>query len=244
MTRVWKTALSVTAAVVAVTVAGIGRADDFKPEEGFTSLFNGKDLTGWTYGGASLDGKTETPDQRFQVVDGVIVAQAKDKDGKTGTKDLNSKSKYPKNFVFKVEFRASEKADSGVYIRGPQLQVRDYARRKEHLADLGKVFKNDDWNELEISVNGIKTVMTVNGKAIEAKDEFELAVKDGKRVGKLNGKELEVAAFQFLQFPNTTVKLNGVVYEKNFKAGPAGGVGLQAETGKFEFRRVRIKETD
>src|SRR5262245_41627999 len=25
-------------------------ADDFKPEQGFTSLFNGKDLTGWEYG--------------------------------------------------------------------------------------------------------------------------------------------------------------------------------------------------
>src|SRR6266852_4332808 len=57
--------------------------DDFKPEEGYTSLFNGKDLTGWRYLGAkeSLEGKTETPDKRIQVADGVIVCNEKDSQG-------------------------------------------------------------------------------------------------------------------------------------------------------------------
>src|SRR5262249_14664054 len=39
-------------------------ADDFKLEEGYVSIFNGKDLTGWCYPGAKgkpLDGQTETP---------------------------------------------------------------------------------------------------------------------------------------------------------------------------------------
>ena len=33
---------------------------------------------------------------------------------------------FNKDFHLKLEFRAAPKADSGLYIRGPQLQVRDY----------------------------------------------------------------------------------------------------------------------
>ena len=37
-------------------------------------------------------------------------------------------------------------------------------------------------------------------------------------------------------------KCNDQVIEKAFKVGAMGGIGLQSETGKFEFRRIRIKE--
>ncbi|MGE3806772.1 MAG: DUF1080 domain-containing protein, partial [Gemmataceae bacterium] len=119
-------------------------------EDGFVSLFNGKDLSGWQYGKGGkaeiLDGKTETSDKRFQVVGGVIVAN----EGK-GIKDLWTVKQFDGNFQLKLEFRAALKADSGVYVRGPQLQVRDYTRRKERNL---KKFKDDDWNELDITVTG------------------------------------------------------------------------------------------
>ncbi len=94
----------------------------------------------------------------------------------------------------KLQFRAGPKADSGVYIRGPQLQIRDFIRRGEqkHL----KKFKNDDWNDLEIVVKGTTATNTINGE------------------------------------PLSTMKV------------PAKGpIGLQAESGQFEFRNVRIMET-
>ena len=53
-----------------------GAAEEKKEEDGFVQLFNGKDLTGWKYGAGAkdnLDGKTETPDKRIEVKDGVIV---------------------------------------------------------------------------------------------------------------------------------------------------------------------------
>ena len=34
---------------------------------------------------------------------------------------------FPEDFMLKLEFRATPNADSGVYVRGPQLQCRDYA---------------------------------------------------------------------------------------------------------------------
>lgn len=176
----------------ATVLIGGSLADDFKPEPGYTSLFNGKDLSGWHYkmkgGNEALEAKTETSDKRFTVKDGAIVAEV----GK-GIRDLYTVKEFGKDFHLKLEFRAGPKADSGVYIRGPQLQVRDYVRRNEqkHLTK----FKNDDWNELDITVKGNEAVCLCNGEP----------------VGKL-------------------------------KVPAKGGIGLQAETGKFEFRRVRIKE--
>ena len=61
-------------------------AEEFKLEEGFTSLFNGTDLTGWEYGPVpvtnkpiieTLAGKSATQDQVFEVKDGLIVATGK-----------------------------------------------------------------------------------------------------------------------------------------------------------------------
>ncbi|MCS6851442.1 MAG: DUF1080 domain-containing protein [Gemmataceae bacterium] len=173
-------------------------ADDFRVEEGFVSLFNGKDLTGWVYpkkDGSSLDGKMETPDQRFQVADGVIVIRAKDKDGKGGIRDLYTSRSFDKDFDLKLEFRAAPRADSGVYIRGTQLQVRDYPTVGPY-KDLTK-FKPGDWNELEISVRGTEATCRCNGELL------------GKGPMKVPAK---------------------------------GGIGLQAESGQFEFRRIRIRE--
>src|SRR5271166_2729108 len=99
------------AAALFAALAGLGRAaDDFTPETGYTSLFNGKDLTGWTYKGApnvSLEGKTETPDKRIEVKDGVILMNEKDKDGKGGIKDLYTIKDFSKPFHLKLEFRAA-----------------------------------------------------------------------------------------------------------------------------------------
>src|SRR5689334_7692326 len=80
-------------------------AGDAKPEPGFVSLFNGKDLTGWKYyKETNLAGKTETADKRFTVTGGVIVAN----EGK-GIKDLYTVSDYNKDFILRMDFRASLK---------------------------------------------------------------------------------------------------------------------------------------
>jgi hypothetical protein len=182
--------------ILVLMVGSSWAADDFKIEEGYTSLFNGKDLTGWRYPGArgrDMDGKTETPDQRITVEKGVIVMNEKDNKGKGGIRELYTSQSFDKDFHLKLEFRAGLKADSGVYIRGPQLQVRDFIRRGEQKQM--KKFKNDDWNELDIVVTGTEAECRVNGEPLA-----------------------------------------------KMKVPAKGGIGLQAEDGKFEFRRVRIKE--
>jgi hypothetical protein len=177
--------------------AGIGlgggsrAAEEFKLEEGYTSLFNGKDLTGWTYGKDKdkMDDKTATPDKRIEVRDGVILVN----EGK-GIMDLYTAREFNKDFHLLLEFRAAPKADSGLYIRGKQLQVRDYPTVGPY-KNL-KHFRDGDWNVLEITVKGTEALC----------------------------------------------KCNDEVVEMAFKVPAKGAIGLQAEVGKFEFRRIRIKE--
>ena len=235
--------LRILLCAILLAAASIIWADDVKPDAGFELLFNGKDLTGWKYYGTVLDGKTETPDKRIEAKDGVIVMNEKDAKGKGGIKDLYTVKTYNKDFNLKLEFRAALKADSGVYLRGPQLQVRDFIRRNEQRQL--KKFKNDGWNELDITVQSGNFAATVNGKALKDSDVLELTVKQRKPSAKLNGKDIDVTSIQVTANALATCLCNGEPLNPKTMGVPAkanAGIGLQAETGKFEFRNIRIKE--
>ncbi len=230
--------LVMVALVVAGWAGGVRADDKPKAEEGYVSLFNGKDLTGWKSGNTPLDGMTETSDKRFSVADGAIVAN----EGR-GIKDLYTVKAFNGDFNLRLEFRAGARADSGVYVRGPQLQVRDYARRGEQKQL--KQFKNDGWNELDITVKGGQVLATVNGRALTNKDVLELTVTGGKPVAKLNGKEVDVGDVRVRTVAMATCLCNGEALAPTTMEVPVKsdrGIGLQAESGKFEFRNVRIKE--
>ncbi|WP_406693988.1 DUF1080 domain-containing protein [Singulisphaera sp. Ch08] len=133
-------------ALVVLIGHGSTHGDDaFTIEEGFTSLFNGKDLSGWRLGKQPLDGKVKTEDFRFEAIDGVIRIQ-----GGKPIEDLYTVREFPRDFVLRLEFRAQPKANSGLHIRGTQLQVRDYLTVGPY-KDL-KSFKPGDWNALEVTV--------------------------------------------------------------------------------------------
>jgi hypothetical protein len=221
-----------------------GRAEDgSKLEEGFTSLFDGKDLTGWRYGGSKekLDGKTETADGRFKVENGAIVLMEKDNTGKAGGKELTTIKSWPKEFHLKLEFKAALKADGGVVVRGQRLQVRDFLRRneKKHL----KSFKNDDWNTLDVVVRHNQLVTTVDKRMLTDADLLEMTVEGGKTTAKLNGKEIDPRDVQVSITSVAVCRCNGEPLEV-VPLPAAGSVGLRAETGKISFRNLRIKEQE
>lgn len=154
-------------------------AEDWQPEAGFKSLFNGKDLTGWCFRektkkenpnpGAILekhDGKTEAADAgRYIVKDGIIaVTFPNEADKLTG--QLYTVEEFPKNFVLRLEFRASVNADSGVFVRKPQLQCRDYLVAGPY-KDL-KQYKPQEWNQIEVTVKDGVAHCTCNGEVLEA----------------------------------------------------------------------------
>jgi lysophospholipase L1-like esterase len=194
--------------------------DTFVPEPGFTSLFNGRDLTGWGYRPTSeadirsakqwqqsdpnaaawpivtkpenFDGQSKSTDGRYVAKAGRLIVTTPTEGRKIQA--LSTTREFPKDFVLKLEFRATPNADSGVFIREPQLQCRDYLlagpyKQLQH-------YKPQDWNELVVEVTGGVARCSCNGELLEAS----------------------------LKLPNT------------------GPIGLEGDRGQMEYRRIRIKE--
>jgi Domain of Unknown Function (DUF1080) len=135
---------------VVVLQAGIAAADEFKLEEGFTRLDNGKDLTGWT---GNLDG--------WSIQDGAIHLDVRKAKG-----DIYSEKTHGRNCIIRLQFRATANADSGLYVHGKQLQVRDYPRAGP--AEYAKPARPaGEWNDLELDVTDGVAVVRLNGEVIE-----------------------------------------------------------------------------
>lgn len=190
-------------------------ADAFKPEPGFVSLFNGKDLSGWGYRPTpprkpsknppkpdapvfveikepvNFDGKDSTPEGRYRAINGRLVVTTPPEGRKI--QQIWTQKEFGTDFELRLEFRATPNADSGVFLRQPQLQCRDYP-----LAGPYKTLKNykqGDWNEL---------VVIVKGESARA-------------------------------------SCNGEVLEENFKLPAGGPIGLEGDRGQMEYRRIRLK---
>jgi len=144
--------------------------DDFTLEPGFVSLTNGKDLSGWRLAESKsapaqddLEGKSSTSDGRYVAIQNRIVVTTPAEGRRI--QQLYTKKEFPNDFTLKLEFRATPNADSGVFVRQPQLQCRDYP-----LAGPYKNLKNyrpGDWNELIVTVKDNVAHCTCNGEVIE-----------------------------------------------------------------------------
>lgn len=159
-------------------------------EPGFESLLTGTDVTGWRYkDGPAFDGMKHASDGRYTGRDGRIVVNP----GK-GLAQLWTTREFASDFHLKLEFRAGVDADSGIFLRKPQLQCRDY-----FVAGPYKELKNyrpQDWNLIEVIVKGDVATCTCNGEPLD--------------------------------FPK--------------KLPATGPIGLEADRGRFEYRRIRIRE--
>jgi lysophospholipase L1-like esterase len=165
--------------------------DDFQIEAGYQSLFNGKDLTGWGYRptteqmkkaaknwqrrdpnappwpivetAVNFAGQTVTPDGRFLAKQGRLVVTTPPEGRKI--QQLWTTKEFSGNFKLILEFRATPNADSGVFIRQPQLQCRDYLLAGPY-KQLTK-YKPGDWNELMVTVTAGIAESTCNGELLE-----------------------------------------------------------------------------
>jgi lysophospholipase L1-like esterase len=193
--------------------------DNFAPEPGFVSLFNGRDLTGWGFrptpaediasaqrwqasdpnaaawpvvtAAVSFDGRAASPDGRFVARNGRLIVTIPTEYRRI--QQLSTTREFPENFVLKLEFRAAPYADSGIFVRGPQLQCRDYLlagpyTKLQHYRPL-------DWNEIVVTVHGRTAHCTCNGEVLE----------------------------DALPVPAT------------------GPIGLEGDRGQMEYRRIRLQ---
>lgn len=144
------------------------------------SPFNGNDLTGWGYltGNKddivfeSFDGKTESSDGRYTGKDGILAINPWVEAKGPHWINLWTKQEYSGDFSLTLEFRASVNADSGIFLRGKQLQCRDYLVAGPY-KELKK-YKAQDWNTIEVVVKDNIARCTCNGELLEA--AFKLPV--------------------------------------------------------------------
>jgi lysophospholipase L1-like esterase len=165
--------------------------DTFQPEPSFEPLFNGHDLTGWGFRKTSAEelaaierwraadkkmpphpiietpvdfkGESASADGRFRAINGRLVVTTPHDPRRI--QRLDTTQDFPTNFTLRLDFRATPNADSGIFVRGPQLQCRDYA-----LAGPYKNLKNykpQDWNAIEVTVRGDKAHCTCNSEVLE-----------------------------------------------------------------------------
>ena len=135
-------------------------ADDFKPEPGFTMLFNGKNFDGWKLrgkkDGAELDGKTEVNNGRFKVVGGSIVIDYKMK----GDTYIETKTEYSTDLTMKFEFKPGDGCNNDLLLRGTKFDIVTNAKTKP------KGIKMDEWNEMEITFKGDTATYKVGGESV------------------------------------------------------------------------------
>jgi len=181
----------------------------------YTSLFNGKDLTGWGFRptpprprrkkprpnapvfpvvkeAIEFDGKKRSNDGRYQAINGRLVVTTPAEGRRI--QQLWTVADFGTDFTLKLEFRATPNADSGVFIRKPQLQCRDYLLAGPYKT-LEK-YKPQDWNELVVAVKGQVARATCNGELLT----------------------------DSMQVP------------------ASGPIGLEGDRGQLEYRRIRIKQ--
>jgi hypothetical protein len=209
---------------LALALCGLpaARADDAQKgvPEGFTALFNGKDLTGWKV----LGGKKEAwgADKDILYVQG------------GGGGWLMTEKEYA-DFDLRLEFKMPKKGNSGVALRSPfkgnpayagmEIQLLDDAWHKAHLKGLRPTqLTGSIYDVVPPSKDALKPIGQWNKMRIVAK---------GRHVTvELNGTKIVDANLD--DHKDRADKHPGLLREK-------GHLGLQSHDGRVEFRNLYVK---
>ena len=160
-------------------------------DDGFVSMFNGKDLSGWKglvddpikrakMTPAQLAEKQKTADdimhRDWKVENGLLVFEG------SGYDNLCSDKKYG-DFELYVDWKIAPEGDAGIYLRGsPQVQIWDNARTDVGAqVGSGGLYNNqkyeskpllvadnpvNEWNSFYIRMEGDKVTVYLNGKLV------------------------------------------------------------------------------
>ncbi len=221
MRRHGKLALSMVALALSCTVG----LRDAAAAVTWTSLFNGKDLTGWKEIGGQA--------HQWEVKDGMIHCKG------AGGGGLMTEKEYS-NFEVELEYRTSPGGNSGIYLRVPmdmkpnenpsyvgmEIQVLDdFAAQYAHLhpeqycgsiydvvaAKRGAVKPAGEWGKMDIVCDHRHVKVTLNDQLI-----VDANLDDHKN--------------KYPTHPGITPERTG------------GRVGLQNHTDPLDFRNLRIRE--
>jgi hypothetical protein len=227
--------MRVTAAVAAILVASCGIAFSEEKEEGFVSMFNGRDLSGW-----------EGKEGGWWVEDGAITSQSTKEKPCVKHHYLMWRGGQPADFELRLSYRIIG-GNSGIQFRSEELPNWDTSG---YQADLeagqqwtGALFQHRRGG---VAMRGEKAVIDEEGnKKVEPLgDTAELQ----KQVKANDWNEYHITA----RGPEIILKINGVVMSHAIdrdrkQACHRGVIALQMHPGppmKVQFRNLRIKVLD
>jgi hypothetical protein len=209
--------------LAAVCIAALGFAapalsEDPKPPEGFTSLFNGKDLDGWKATGKMDVWGTEK---------GVIVCK-----GGNGGWLLTEKDFA--NYELRLEYKMSKGANSGVALRTPTTGDPAYQGMEIQLIDdEGWPGGLQSWQHTGAIYNVVPPKKQAN-KPIGEWNTMTITAKGPQIKVVLNGETLVDANLKDYEKEHAE-KHPGIKRDK-------GKVGFQSYNTRVEFRNIYIKE--
>jgi hypothetical protein len=185
-------------------------------EEGFVSLFNGRDLTGWI---GDTDG--------YIAKDGRIVCQ---KGGNVYVKDEYS------DFIFRFEFKLTPGANNGLGIRTPLNVNAAYQGMELQILDnTADRYKNLQPYQYHGSIYGVVPAKRGCLKPVGQWNSQEVIARGGKIRVKLNGGIIVDADISQITETMDKRPHPGLHREKGY-------IGFLGHGSQLEFRNIRIKK--
>lgn len=210
--------------VLATATASFATYANAKTESGFTSLFDGTTLNGWTLVDKHGDG--------YGVKEGVIYC------AKGGGGNLMTEREFA-DFILRFEFKLEDGSNNGIGIRSPlegnpaylgmEIQILE-----EGAADRGK------WGKLRAEQyhGSVYDVIAAKKGALKPPGEWnteEITARGRHIKVVVNGKTILDANLNDVTDPEKIMKHPGLFRER-------GHIGFLGHNDYIEFRNIRIKE--
>lgn len=217
--------LAALSSAVVVTLALAPALVAQQAEAGFTSLFDGKTLTGWSLVGGKGEG--------YGVKDGVLFC------AKGGGGKLLTDKEYG-DFVLRFEFRMpAEGSNNGLGIRAPREGDAAYQGMELQIIDEAAALSGK-WGKLKDTQyhGSVYDVIPAKRGAMKPAGQWnvqEVTAKGRKITVVLNGQTILDADLSTVTDPEVLKKHPGL-------ARTSGHIGFLGHNDFVEFRNIRIKE--
>jgi len=206
-------------------------------ENGFTALFNGRDLTGWVYG-QRANGQENKSGKGYQIENGALYS-TKDDGG-----NLYTEKEYS-DFVLRFDVKLTENANNGIGIRAPLVGDAAYVGIEiQVLDDGGSQYTDLKPFQYHGSIYGMVAPKRGFQKPVGEWNSEEITAQGRHLTVKLNGTTIvdanldDIKDEEMLRTHRDLTKPEGSRGIANTK----GHIGFLGHGARVEFRNIRIKE--
>jgi hypothetical protein len=220
--REWRESKSVLAVVGALSILAVSAPA--QPEAGFTSLFDGQTLNGWTLVGKRGAG--------YGVSNGVIYCAS------GGGGNLFTEKEYA-DFILRFEFKLEDGSNNGIGIRAPLSLETSYVGMEIQILEEGAA-ERGKWGKLRPAQyhGSVYDVVAAKKGALNPPGQWneEEITAQGRHIKVVvNGQTVVDTDLNDVTDPATLMKHPGLLRDR-------GHIGFLGHNDYLEFRNLRIKE--